>query len=192
MSSYTWVGINNVGLVRLGAARITALTDTSKAATACNAQYELSRDSVLMEYEWRDAKKRATLAADTTAPNHGYDYRYALPNDCLRLLEVDNEVEHVVEGGYILTDEPDGLDILYIKQIVNPAEFRNPHLVQAVALKIAANICYHIVQSKTLKEEIEREYIDVLAKAKMKDALMDTVDDEDEDAREGSWATGGR
>lgn len=192
MSSYTWVGINNVGLVRLGAARITALTDTSKAAVACNAQYELSRDSVLMEYEWRDAKKRTTLAADTTAPNHGYDYRYALPNDCLRLLEVADGIEHVVEGGYILTDEPDGLDILYIKQIVNPAEFHNPHLVQAVALKIAADICYHITQSKTLKEVIEQEYSAALMKAKMKDALMGTVDDEDEDAREGSWATGGR
>jgi len=188
----TWVSICNVAAVRLGAAPITALTDPGKVATACNARYELSRDEVLEQYEWRDAKTRKTLAADTTAPNHGYDYRYALPNDCLRLLEVADAIEHVVENGYILCDEADGIDVLYIKQIVNPAEFRNPGLVHTIGLRIAADICYHIVQSESFRQGIEKDFEIALAKAKMKDALQDTIDDEDQDAREGEWATEGR
>ncbi len=195
MAYNTWVAICNSALIRLGAARITQLTDASKNAQVCNAQYELSRDEVLNEYEWRDAKKRATLAADSTAPDFGWDYRYALPNGLIRLLSVQVgglDIDHVVEGGYILCDEGDGIDIAYLKQIVNPAEFHNPILVKAIVLRLAADICYGITQSKTLGEQVLVEYADVLKEAKSKDALQDSVPDEDQDAREGEWAKEGR
>ena len=52
------VDICNRALSKLGAARITSLTEDSVNARACNAMYESVRDAELRAHPWNFAMKR--------------------------------------------------------------------------------------------------------------------------------------
>ena len=68
MASTTFVSISNRALTFLGAQPITSLEDDTKEARACNRMFEQSRNQVLRGHAWNFAIKRASLAANTTAP----------------------------------------------------------------------------------------------------------------------------
>jgi hypothetical protein len=63
--------ICNSALTRIGAARITSLTDDSKQARACTASYALMRDEVLRSHPWNSAISRASVASLADAPAFG-------------------------------------------------------------------------------------------------------------------------
>ena len=84
------VDICNRALQKLGAESITSLTQNTENARACNSCFEFLRDAELRAHPWNFAIKRAQLAADLTPPEFGYDLRYQLPSDYLRLLPSDS------------------------------------------------------------------------------------------------------
>ena len=99
--------ICNSALTRIGAARITSLTDDSKQARACTASYALMRDEVLRSHPWNSAISRASVASLADAPAFGYDNQFQLPADCLRMLEVyDSRLPWVVEGRCVTRPRP--------------------------------------------------------------------------------------
>lgn len=79
--------ICNIALRRIGVSQsISALTDTSLEAQACNDLFLQTRESLLSMGAWPFAQTRATLAllTDNSAdPVGGWSYVYALPSDCL-------------------------------------------------------------------------------------------------------------
>lgn len=191
-----WVSVCNMALDRLGEDPITDLTDETKTAEACARQYEQSRDEVLQAWNWSSARHRKALTADATAPEWGWDYRYALPSSpyCLRLISIEDGYEYTLEGRWILTDEADGLNILYTKRITDPTEL-DPFLARAIALKLAANICRHIIPSNTLKNELLAELNDVVLEAKVIGACQEYGDHESEpssDTGNAEWISTGR
>ena len=62
----TSVDICNRAIQKVGAASITALSDTSTQAIACNRVYETARDDELRRNNWNFAIKRARLSPQTT------------------------------------------------------------------------------------------------------------------------------
>jgi hypothetical protein len=67
----------------------------------------------LSEVPWTRGKKRAVLSkleADGLAP---YQFRYAVPVDCARPLEIQENAYFVAEGNCILTDR-DNAALLYV------------------------------------------------------------------------------
>lgn len=191
-----WVDVCNMALDRLGEDPITALTDAIKTAEACNRNYEQARDEVLQAWSWSSARYRKALTADTTAPEWGWDYRYALPSTpyCLRLISIENGYEYALEGRWIMTDEADGLNILYTKRITDPAEL-DPFLAKAIALRLAADICRHIVPSSTLKNDLLEELERIVLEAKIIGACQEYNDYEDKpssDTGNAEWITEGR
>jgi len=95
----------NSALQKVGAASITALTDNSREARACNLAYDSNRRSELRKHYWNFATKRIQLAPDSASPAFDYAYQFTLPTDCVRvILPNDPYLDWVIEGRKILTN----------------------------------------------------------------------------------------
>ena len=119
------VEIANRALQKLGAARITSLTDNSVNARACNACYTVLRDSELRAHPWNFSISRAILAADATVPVFTRANAFQLPSDFLRLLPRDPEDnidfhDWQIEGQKIYTNDAAPLHIRYVAQVTDP------------------------------------------------------------------------
>lgn len=77
------VAISNMALGHVGISIfIDSLTEGSQASNVCNVYYEPARDFALADFDWNFARNRVTLA-DLGTPPTNWQYRYALPADCL-------------------------------------------------------------------------------------------------------------
>jgi len=179
------VDIANEALNIIGANTISALDENSKAAIVVNQRYSTIRDSVFRDHPWNCLMSRATLAQDTETPDFGYTYQYTLPTlpYCLRVLEFSNGTSSypqdnmtnntggpvfVVEGRKLLTDEGT-VKIRYIARVEDPNEY-DASLIDALAAKIATEICYSITGSASLVNTTFQLYQQKLSVAKNVDA----------------------
>jgi hypothetical protein len=95
----------NIALGFLGEYEITEGNTSSKQYTLCSRFYPKARDEVLIAHRWNEAEAMACVMQETTAPLHSYDYKYALPSDCLKVLSIGTDLyDWQVVGGYIVTD----------------------------------------------------------------------------------------
>lgn len=168
------VDICNLALQRLGAKTITSLSDDSTAARECNRVYEHARDSELRAHPWSFARKRAQLAADSTAPAFGYSARYQLPSDFLRLLPQNGQNPNdgstpqndlQIESGYILTNDGAPLNIVYIRQVTDPNDF-DQLFTDLLVSRIARDLAEKITQSNQKISNAQTIYNEMKAEAK--------------------------
>lgn len=169
------VDICNRALQKLGAKRITSLTDDSVNARACNAAYEIVRDAELRAHPWNFAIDREALAADSTEPDWGRANSFQLPSDCLRVLppypeDNLNDMDWQIEGRKIYTDDSDPLYIRYIARIEDTSLF-DALFIEALANKLALELCEELTQSNTKKESLNQDYDKIIAKAKRTNAI---------------------
>jgi hypothetical protein len=165
------IAIVNSALTKLGAKRITSLSDNVKEAREMNALYELRRDFLLRVYNWSFAMKRESLPALSDAPEWGYTMAYQLPTDCLRVVQV-NDIWQVpglsdsmggpdsepykIEGRTIVTDFTAPLYLRYIKRVTDTGEF-DAAFSETLAIDLAFNGCEAITQSNTKKESLRED-----------------------------------
>ena len=176
------VDICNRALQKLGADRITSLTENSVNARECNAAYEILRDAELRAHPWNFAVKRASLAADPTTPDV-YSYQYQLPSDFLRLLsheEQTNSTDYKIEGRYILTNEGAPYKIRYIGIVTDPNQF-DALFSEALSARIAAELCEKITQSNTKIQQAKIDYRDALREARKINAFEQVSQEPPED-----------
>lgn len=166
--------IANRALQRLGAARITALDDTSsKNARACNVAYAPLRDALLRAHPWSFAIARAALAADTDVPvgDDAPALQYTWPTDALRiLLPKDHTLDWIIEGRKILTGWGAPLYIRYIAKITDPNTM-DPLFREALACWMAVEMCEEITQSNTKKAALKDDYEMIIAEARRTNAI---------------------
>ena len=95
-----------------------------------------------------------TYGSYTPAAAFGFDFSIALPSDCLRVVEInENPIEgHRIENGRILTNE-DTLRIRYVKDITDYTIF-DPLFYQVLAHFLAYNLCDCITASDGKKNEL--------------------------------------
>ena len=79
------VSICNLALSHLGKASISALSEATTEARACNQFYAHTLDTLLSSYPWSFAAKTATLAEVTNTKAGAWGYAYKRPNDCLKV-----------------------------------------------------------------------------------------------------------
>ena len=174
------VGICNQALVKVGASRIVALTDESKQARTLNAIYDVKRDAELAANPWTFAIKRLEIPASSTPPG----YAYPLPSDYLAMVEVGQDyafydtdhgalfaIETDSNGSpAILTDQVSPLQIRYVSRVTNaglfPAVF-----VEALACRLAAEICEDLTQSLSKREQAWKERTQAIREAKRLNAI---------------------
>lgn len=181
--------ICNRALQKVGAKRITSLSQDSHSARACNVAYATCRDAELRAHPWSFAIARATLAADATAPDWGRGYSFQLPTDFLRMHQPyaeDNtyQLDYVIEGQKILTDQPAPLYLRYISQVTDPNRM-DVLFREAVAARLAVEVCEELTQSNTKLQNLTAAYGAIISEARRTNA----IEKPPQEALEDSWIT---
>ena len=165
------VDIANSALNNIGASTINSLTEDSVAARIVNQRYVFVRDAVFRSHPWNCLVRRASLAQNSTAPTWGYTYAFNLPTDpyCLRVLRLEKlDLDYKVEGRTIVSDEQT-MKIKFIARVTDPNEY-DTLLVESIAARLAADICYGITNSNALVANMVALYESKLKEARFVDA----------------------
>lgn len=172
------VEICNSALIKLGDDTITSLTDDSKRARLCNAQFARLRDEVLRAHPWNFAIRRASLAKLSQAPAFEFAAAFQLPEDpyCLRvLLLFDGSAAQgisrhrwKIEGRTLLSDE-NSAKIIYIARVIDPNQF-DAMFAEALALRLANELAYSLTNNATLVQTHYDLYRHALQQARATDA----------------------
>lgn len=180
----TDITICNRALQKLGAGTITALSDGTRLGDACGLVYAELRDSVLAGANWNFALKRAVLTVLGTSPAWGYTKEYTIPADSLRVAKVDRLVvdEWSAEDGKILCDQDTSINIIYIYQNTTTTSY-SPMFVEALTARIAWELAEYLVQSRTKKEDLRNEYLQIMQEARRINGIEGTPNALDN----GSW-----
>jgi hypothetical protein len=161
----TKVTICNSALIKLGAATIQSLEDDSREARLCKEQYTKNKHSMLYEYGFNFAKKRKILTPLADSPVWEFEKQFALPSDCIRLLDTDVRDEeigttYVVEGNNILANI-EKIKILYTADV--DESWFSAGAVEVLALRLAIDLSYSLANSNTqIRRELKQEYDELL------------------------------
>lgn len=166
------VQIVNQALTKLGAARITSMTDPSNSAMVMGAIYDMKRDAEIAANPWSFAIKRAQIPASTTDPAFGWAYSYPLPVDYFAMVEVGEcYAFYETDTGPLFTFESDPdtgriavlsgqaspLNVRYVYKVTNPGIYP-PLFAEALACRLAAEACEQITQNLSKREQAWAEH----------------------------------
>lgn len=181
--------ICNRGLQKLGAKRITSLTEASSSARACLSCYDALRQAELRANSWNFAIKRAQLAASATPPLFNRQNYFLLPSDFIRLLDVDPELltntfDWQIEGNQICTNDLGPLQIRYIWNVTDPT-LMDSIFREALSNRLAFEMCEELTQSNTKKDALNKDYVGILGEARRINAFENIAEVPPED----TWIT---
>lgn len=172
------VEICNSALVKVGAARITSLTDNVKSAKICNEQYNKLRKKLLRIHPWGFAKRSVSLIASGNTPIFSdiYTNEFALPSNLLRILKTDipENVEWIVENSpttnkKVILADATTVKIQFIIDMTDTTVF-SADFDEVLALMLAADLAYGVVQSISLMKEMMAEAKRELSQARSFDS----------------------
>jgi hypothetical protein len=170
----TEINIINSALIKLGIDIINSRTqDNNKAARTMNQLYDLKRQELLRMHPWNFATSRQSLALLTTDPAFEYSYEFQLPDDCLRVVRINNPYqEYKIEGRTILTNSST-CDIIYIADIDDTSLF-DPLFASALADFLAFKAALSLTGSTAIQAQLGQEFQVALRTAKQIDGQEDS------------------
>lgn len=157
------IDICNTALLYLGQQAISSVNDTSERAIVITQIYDPTRRQLLYGHPWNFATKRAELTQVTSDPVFGYEYKYAVPSDCLRIIRI-NKAEYntyIVQDGYVLTDSEE-CKIVYVFDLVNSGKF-SAQFDEALSLAMAMKASYKFNQSTTQIQLFQSMYQEAIS-----------------------------
>lgn len=193
------VEVVNLALTKLGAARITAITDASKSARVMSSLWSVVRRAELRRALWSFALRRTALPALSDAPAFGFARAFQLPADYLRLVQVGqtyvspSQTDYVtgdnspwaIEAGQILTDFGAPLQIRYVGDVEDTGTF-DALFVQCFASALAYEACEEITNSTAKRQMLAEDY-----KAQRRDAVATgAIERPPESIADDSWMLG--
>ncbi len=149
------VEIVNYAFTMLGVKRINSLEEDTEQARSANAVYTLVRDMCLSEHEWNFATQRVSLgSALSDTPLFDYDYQFSLPNDCLRVIDTNLNVNDPwkVEGRVLLCDSS-SVYIKYVKKETSPTKYSSS-FVEYFATRLAEKLAFPLTGSRSLEADM--------------------------------------
>lgn len=169
--------IANLALTNLAAENIMDIDEASESASKIRTVYEHVRNAVFAEHPWNFCSEDVQLGALLTKPLINYAYAYALPTELVRLNEVyDSHGNRLEPGDYKVVKD----NMLYCNvspviinyNIIVEDETKFPPLfVQALAAKLAFEICYSVTGSRTLQADMWELYNHKIAMSKNQNAV---------------------
>lgn len=166
------IDICNMALDHLNQENITSLDEGTKAAKKCKQWYDVTRQALLINLNASFSIARARLAeVENFTPMFGYEKAYALPADCLQVLNLGNPLAdnlYQIEGDYFYCDKSvDKVEIRYIKDIKDVTLF-DAEFIKLLALALADEICIPITEDwekkKNMHQLKKEKYIECSAK----------------------------
>lgn len=168
------IEISNAALFQLGANTITSLADTSQEALAINTWWAVSRRALLRLHPWNFAVKRQQLAQEVSTPLWEYDYKYTLPSDFIRLMEVKDDRDYKLEAGQILTNRTT-CQIKYIFDVTDTTKWDGLFTDLMIA-RLAVDIAYAVTQDNGKRAEAVSLYREAQRVARAVDGQEDISD----------------
>jgi hypothetical protein len=165
--------IANAALALLGEVAISSIDDASSAAAViCKQHFTPALRETLRLGRWNAATKRATLARTGSGPaGEGYRYLYALPEDCLRVMEVNGEQAGAaseyfeIEGRRIASNDTE-----VVLRYVSASTDLDPLMENAVALRLAHKIAIPLTDNAEKSTLMLQLFGKALAEARQVDA----------------------
>lgn len=164
----TQVEVCNLALGWVGSELITSINDSTTPARLCKANWNSTRDVVLASREWAFAIRRYEIAPDTTAPVFGWDHRFPIPSNVLRVLRCEDgygeDIDWQREGNFIVSDEATvhALCLVRVETMSDLPEYFG----QALAAMLASNLAIPLAQSAEMQKAWYAIYLQ-----KLKDAI---------------------
>jgi hypothetical protein len=182
------VDIANLCCTILGKPTITSFLDPSNAAKVINANYDTIRKALLTgRATWRFSIERASLPALASAPVSGpFTTMYALPSNCLRILQVGDtypgvdmsdyrmgptDADYSLEGGNLLCDYGSPLSLVFVGDITNTTLFDAWFTVYFGAY-LAYTFCERLTGSDAKKTEAKDRMKEAMTQATNSNALL--------------------
>ena len=161
----------NIALTRIGVEPILDLDDeTDNIAVTAKTFYAQTRDHLLSQHFWNFAMKRTELAKDAIAPAFGWSARFKIPGDYLLMYETyPYHFNYEIEGSYILCNLTT-LKMKYVAQVLAAVNF-HPSFTEALTYALAARMAWQMTQSRSLMQDMEDKYQEVIRNAKSTDAI---------------------
>lgn len=172
MASQT--GICNIVMRKLGAARITSISDGTEQANILLDIYDSCLDAELAAHPWTFASTRKLIPADAIAPAFGWARAFPKPTGFLKMVEIGEHwcfyranwgPRFTIEGNSILTDADSPLKIRYVQRMTNAGDLV-PLFVQSFACRLAAESAEAITQNLSKREEAWKEWAQAIKLAK--------------------------
>lgn len=176
--AFSEVSIVNLALTLLGQDRVISVSDDVESARVMRSLWDGTRDMVMAAHPWKFAIKRTALPALAAAPAFGWSLEYALPEECLRLVQVGDDwtfyestaAWFALEGGSILTDQPAPLRVRYVRRITNTGLWP-PLFCRVVSLQLALDACEKLTNSTAKLERLGVGYTSAVREAKRQNAI---------------------
>jgi hypothetical protein len=159
---------------------IQSLTDNTVSAQRCERFFAGAVERVLREHDWTSATVNVQLARNTTAPVSEWDYAYAIPHDCVKVINIYGD-----SAGYSPYDrwEPvkrnihTDLSTVWLKYIQFPEDYKDLDVLlsTAIAYELALLLGPSYIKSPEVYGMIDNGRIRAIAKAK----AMDTMERKD-------------
>lgn len=174
------IAICNLALLKLGNADnyIESLDDATKEARACKAFYTHILNICIDDYPWNCMVKQAVLTKDEAFPLFGFDYYYALPDDCVRILSVSdsedyediNGLDWRRQGRYIYTNA-EAIYLTYLWNNTDVATYDH-RFIQAFSSRLAIELSKSILGiPTTVVQSLWMEYEAIVSDMRTRDVL---------------------
>jgi len=158
--------IVNRAMIKLGARTVTNIdTDNTPESNAALNVYDMALETVLCAKLWTFATRRVLLAQTVTSipfsrSHESLLYSYQMPVDALKIFETNSiAAQWQVEGDQILSDT-DGLGVRYVYRNLVTATYP-PYFVEALSDKLASDLAFTILNSRSVDEIMNRRYYQV-------------------------------
>lgn len=165
------IGVINRALQILGSQQISNLNENSRGAKSMLRAYDSIFESELSKHTWNFSIKRASLAADATAPIFGKSRYFPLPGDFLYLAPEETTYgnpdrrDFQIEGTSIVSDNDSPLNIRYVSNSINEGSF-SATFAEAFAHALAMACCEELTNSNTKLQNIASMYDEAIKTAR--------------------------
>lgn len=170
----------NIALDHLVEHPLTATDDDSAYARWLSRNEENLQDAFLRQYAWNFAIQYNTLTVDGTDPAFRFAYRYALPENWLRVLPPTYQgvrggtpYPHEIVGGYLYCDQPTSIYVRTVQRVTAYTSW-DPIAVDAFALTLAVRMCQRFTGKATHHDRLAAELASVLDVAQRIDTMEGT------------------
>lgn len=196
----TRTDIMNMALSAVAANNISSPDDESPTARQCKLYYEQIVGEELQKHAWSFAKAQASVAADFAAPAFRYARQFTMPDDFLRLVELEQSwvfdiirgadtdafPTYELQGNRLLTDLGSPLGFTYIRKSVDEPAMWPPLFVSVVAGALARRIAFVLTKSDGAVKMADAFYQDAVRAARRSNAIQHPP----RVSPDGSWTVG--